>query len=405
MLRIVQLYGGGNLLDSAIRIMIKDMSIKTRSDGRLEGRLMVNGKRKSFYGSTKAEVKINAKNYLQKVENGYCEPKKITLNDYIEYWLKTYKENKIEPTSYSRLYSVWLNQIHDTIGMKMIGDIETKDIQKIIDNHAIPPSDDIKAFTLTGLKRIVHLLRPCLKRAVDEGVIYQNPCNNVILPVASCVVAKSKEQFSLSDAEIEKFKQAALLKKKSGEYRARDGIVLVFLLNTGLRVGELDALEWDDIDLGNNIVKINKTVQSNIVTYDGEKRVQYSRVKASTKTNAGMRILPLNETALWCLNELKRYDMRNHIQSPYICCTRNGTRVNVRNLQRSMDRILQYTDIDKKITLHTLRHTFGSTLLRRGIGIEVVSKLLGHANVKITYLKYIHTVQEEEAKAMKLVNL
>ena len=55
-------------------------------------------------------------------------------------------------------------------------------------------------------------------------------------------------------------------------------------------------------------------------------------------------------------------------------------------------------DIDKKITLHTLRHTFGSTLLRRGIGIEVVSKLLGHANVKITYLKYIHTVQEEEAK-------
>lgn len=70
-----------------------------------------------------------------------------------------------------------------------------------------------------------------------------------------------------------------------------------------------------------------------------------------------------------------------------------------------MDRILQYTDIDKKITLHTLRHTFGSTLLRRGIGIEVVSKLLGHANVKITYLKYIHTVQEEEAKAMKLVNL
>ena len=71
MLRIVQLYGGDNLLDSAIRIMIKDMSIKTRSDGRLEGRLMVNGKRKSFYGSTKAEVKTNAKNYLQKVENGY----------------------------------------------------------------------------------------------------------------------------------------------------------------------------------------------------------------------------------------------------------------------------------------------------------------------------------------------
>lgn len=57
------------------------------------------------------------------------------------------------------------------------------------------------------------------------------------------------------------------------------------------------------------------------------------------------------------------------------------------------------------MTLHTLRHTFGSTLLRRGVPIEVVSKLMGHANITITYTKYIHVLQEQEAKAMEMVQI
>ena len=59
----------------------------------------------------------------------------------------------------------------------------------------------------------------------------------------------------------------------------------------------------------------------------------------------------------------------------------------------------------KRITLHTLRHTFGSTLLRHGVGIEVISKLMGHSNITITYNKYIHAIQEEEAKAMTMIRV
>lgn len=76
-----------------------------------------------------------------------------------------------------------------------------------------------------------------------------------------------------------------------------------------------------------------------------------------------------------------------------------------RNLQRSLDRIIKMTNINKKVTLHTLRHTFGSVLLRRGVNIEIISKLMGHANISITYNKYIHTIQEEEAKAMQMVKV
>lgn len=146
--------------------IIKCMTIKERSDGRYEGRITNNGNRKSFYGYTKSEVKQKAKEYLQKVENGYKEPQKIVFNDYIEYWLKTYKWNKIEPTSYTRLYRVWECQIYDTIGKKMIGSVTKQDIQNLIDSHANPTSKDIKPLALSGLKRIIQLLRPCMNMAI-----------------------------------------------------------------------------------------------------------------------------------------------------------------------------------------------------------------------------------------------
>lgn len=393
-----------------ISTIINGMNIRQREDGRFEGRLTVNGKRKSFYGKNKTEIKQKAKEYLNKIENGYVEPKKIRLNDYIEYWLKTYKWNKIEPSSYSRLYSVYEHQIKDSLGKKMIGDVTTKDIQSLIDERANPINKNIQPLALSGLKKIVHLLRPCLNKAVAEGIIQKNPCNDVILPAKSCVKVLPKKQITLSDTEIEQFKIVALEKyKTTNEYKSRDALVLLLILNLGLRVGEAIALRWSDFDLEKKIVHINKTLQSNIAEFNNgiacENGKTYSRIKQATKTDAGTRVLKLNESALYYISELKEYDLRNKIRSPYLCSTHSGTLNNPRNLQRSLDRIIKRTTITENVSLHTLRHTFGSTLIRRGIGVEVVSKLMGHANINITYLKYIHVIQEQEAMAMSMINV
>lgn len=100
--------------------MISSMNIKMRPDNRFERRMTVSGKRKSFYGSTKSEVKQKAKEYLQKEENGYKDPKRITLNEYAEYWFVTYKMGRIEPSSYTRLYRVFDSRIRPTIGKKLL---------------------------------------------------------------------------------------------------------------------------------------------------------------------------------------------------------------------------------------------------------------------------------------------
>lgn len=395
---------------NSISAIINGMSIREREDGRFEARITIDGKRKSFYGSTKTQLKQNVKNYLQKIENGYKEPKKIKLNDYIEYWLKTYKWNKIEPSSYSRLYSTYTHQIKDSIGTKMIGDITSKDIQRLIDERANPTNIHTKPLALSGLKKIMHILNPCFKKAISEGIIYKNPCSDVVLPTKSCVLVETKEQITLSDQQIEQFKNVALAKYKTvNEYKSRDAFVLLLILNLGLRVGEALALEWTDFDLNKQIVKINKTIQDNITEFRNgeiaENSKRYSKLKKSTKTDSGKRILKLNDSALYYISELKEYDLRNNINTPYLCSTHKGTLTNARNLQRSLDRILKNTDITENVSLHTLRHTFGSTLIRRGIGVEVVSKLMGHANINITYLKYIHVIKEQEAMAMTMINV
>ena len=386
-----------------VSAMINQMTIKERSDGRFEGRVTVNGNRKSFYGKTKSEVKNKAKEYLQKVENGYKDPKRILFSDYALYWLQTYKWNKIEPSSYTRLYRVYECQIKDTLGKKMIGDITTKDVQKFIDDHANPPSSDVKPLALSGLKRIMQFIRPCMKKAVEEEIIFKNPCDNVILPRESCIQVETKSQYSLNDDEIQQFRECALGRyKTTNEYYSRDFLVLLLIINLGLRVGEVLALQWDDIDLDNRLVYINKTIQSNILNFNRENgdNATYNKVKKSTKTKSGVRVLHLNDDVVQYLSELKDYDERHHIISPYISCTNVGTRNCSRNLQRSLDRLIKKTNIRRRVTLHTLRHTFGSTLLRNGVGIEVISKLMGHANITITYNKYIHSIQEQEAKAM-----
>ena len=386
-----------------VSLIVNNMTIKLRSDGRYEGRVTVNEKRKSFYGKTKSEVKNKAKKYLSKIEMGYIEPERIKFQDYALYWLHNYKLNKVEPSSYSRLYAIYKGQILGGIGEKYIGEITTKDVQKLIDEYANPTSKDTIPLAMSGLKRTYKFIKYCMDIAVKEERIYKNPCNDVVMPKESCIQVDTKKQFALSDEELAKIKNAALGKYKgSGEYLSRDFFVILLVVNLGLRLGEILALRWDDVDFDKRIINIKRTMQCQIYNYENEegKSYAYDLIKDMPKTKAGIRVLPINDDVLWYLNELQEYDKRNNISTEYVCCMKNGEISHARNLRKSLKRLLRLAEIDKPVTMHTLRHTFGSVLIRRGVGVQVVSKLMGHSNVSITYGIYIHAIQEEEARAM-----
>lgn len=125
---------------------------------------------------------------------------------------------------------------------------------------------------------------------------------------------------------------------------------------------------------------------------------------ATTKTKKSSRYIKLNETALEYLYKVKEYKEVHKIDTDYILYADNGNKVSARNLQRTLDLVLKKADVPH-CGLHILRHTFGSTLIRHGVDVSVVSKLMGHSSITITYNKYIHILEEQETRAVELLNV
>ena len=176
----------------------------------------------------------------------------------------------------------------------------------------------------------------------------------------------------------------------------------LFLLNTGIRCGEAIALEWSDIDFENRICRINKNftlVKSRDKNWNAGKR---QKLVSETKTAAGVREIPLNDRAVEMLEQIQNYNRKRGIETPYVISTDSGAQISERSLFQSLEYALGAAEIHH-IGLHGLRHTFASTLLRKGVDIAVVSKLLGHRNVTTTYNTYIHIIEEQKRNAIKAI--
>lgn len=389
---------------------VKDMTFYERDNGSYQSKVTIDGKRKTFYGKTKNEIRQKYQNFLRDIEHNEekFNADKIILNDYIEYWLLTYKFKTIEPSSYDRLESVYLHQIHNTIGKDKLSEITTEDIQNLINNYASPKdkSKNVPSLARSGLKKLKQLLNQCFEKAVQEKRIKNNPCKNVYIPKDVFIDTETKQQFSLNDKQMQEFKEIALTKNKNDTYKYRYGLILVILLNTGLRSGEMLALEWEDVDLINKTIQVNKIIQSKIVDRTSKDKKRVDRLKKGSKTSHGKRVIPINNNTVFYFEEIRRNDQLLGISSKYVCSTRVGTRQTQRNLLRSLHEIVKKSNnLPMGISLHTLRHTFGSTLIRNHVEVSVVSSIMGHANIMVTYNKYIHVINEEKAKAMELVEI
>ena len=109
----------------------------------------------------------------------------------------------------------------------------------------------------------------------------------------------------------------------------------------------------------------------------------------------------MNGEIKFILSEIIQSNKKKDIVTDIVCCSETGGYTLARSIQRALNTIIDGTE-RPHIGVHLLRHTFGSELIRKGVEISVVSKLMGHSNTTTTYNTYIHVLDEEAAKAMTL---
>lgn len=380
-----------------------DGLIRLRSDGRYEYRFVtgkkLDGKQiyKSFYAKTEKELKRKIKEYNEDRTKYTVKVEATTFLDYAEFWMRTVKYPILKPVSYNRLEQTY-NAVCNYIGWIQLGNVSTEDIQAMINDLSAT-----KAYST--VKKHYEFVKGVFQYAYNSQKITFDPCPAVQLPIERNMKVRTKKTEILSEDITEKMYEFNNTLRQSNNQFFKHMPILLLILNTGMRIGEALALKWSDIDLKNNTLRVNKTL-----TKAKERNVKGEVVEKNkktfsdiTKTESGNRLIPLNDMAVSLLKQVQDYNKRMKIKTQYVASTAEGGYVSERNILRTYKSILGIVGAED-YTIHALRHTFASRLLKSGIEISVVSKLLGHADINTTYSTYIHVLNDQMTDVMSSIS-
>ena len=366
--------GEGSVFQVAENKWVAKICLGTRPDGKPNI--------KQFSGKTESLVRKKLKEFKKsndfKIRHIPCND---TLKAYITMWLKEYQYNKLKPLSYDRLESTINNHIIPSIGGLRVDKVTRDNIQALI--NKLYKGQNL---SYSSIKKVYVALNSCYKHALIDDIVIKNPCVGVILP-PQAENTKVVKAFSLE--EVEKLKTA--LATNNGKETCYYRFAYLLILNTGLRMGEALALTCDNIDFSNKTIVVNSnTALTKKRNSDGEIVGGYEiAIQNSTKTINGNRVIPINNSAMESLRKLKENN-----NTDFVIINSKQKRVLPSNFDRSFHSILKRIGIEN-CGVHTLRHTFASMLFSKGIDIKIISKLLGHSTVKITYDTYVHLFDKD----------
>lgn len=373
-------------------------SVYKTKDGRWVAQIVIgkseNGKLKyKRFSSDKQYVVIEK---MREFEQGFTQIKnanKSYLSDFLTGYIFNIKKNVLKPSSFDREVRTG-NLINKYIGNYTFEQLSTPFIQtelinKLKDNN----------YSYSTIHKVYVLLNECLQYAVDTDKLDKNPCRLVKQPPKK--MFEKKEIRWLSEDEIKLFKEQAVCKYKTGNDRYIYGLPISLIIYTGLRCGELAALKWSDIDFENKKIYVRKNIVTIYDYEDTEKKTRKVNLQASTKTSEG-RTIPLIKSAEDILNSIKsKYQETN---PDGFIINNSDKMVHVDTISDSYTNIAKTAGIENPLGIHTLRHTFASLLIKKGVDIKIVSDILGHKDVSFTYNIYVHILEEQKTQAMNLLN-
>ncbi|WP_100065149.1 tyrosine-type recombinase/integrase [Miniphocaeibacter massiliensis] len=352
-----------------------------------------NGKqiRKTF-GSFKKKDVVDKMTALQHQvnQNLYIEDNQAKLKDWYFNWLFEYKQNKLKPNSFKKYEGYYRNYIADsTIGNKKLAELRTIDFQKyfniLLEDNSIGLVTNIKQTISTSLND-----------AVAMGVINNNYCRYAKLPSAI-----KRDKFTVFTKE----EQTKFIKELA---REEYELPLSFALATGLRLGELLALTWDDINLFNSTVTVNKNLsKAYVINKDGTRTLKTMILEP--KTQSSYRTIPFpslfnSKLKKW---QTKQKEYRLYLGEVYqnknIVFPNNiGNYMDNKKLPRAFKKVLEKANI-RDMNFHSLRHSYATRLFEANVPMKTVQSLLGHKDIQTTMNIYTHVMNEDKTDAVESI--
>lgn len=346
--------------------------------------------RKYFYG-TKQECLEKKQKFETLLSTNMVGDKDILFKDFARVWLKSIKQPVVKPTTYDKI-----NYVIENILVPKIGDLALKQIDDSILQTMIINQLKINGYSYSVVRDVSSILSQILKYAKARGKIDTNPMLDVIVPKRT--LFETKEKRFLSEEERDKFVTACYARCSNGTRRYKFGAFYVFLLYTGLRIGEGLSLKWKHIDFEKRTVYVSRTI---ICTKGKDKNEGRSILIDQSTTKSGKaRTVYLSDMALQALYNLREemgYDLED-----YIVYTRSHNIVRPTDAYKTFQYIVKLANIEK-CTIHSLRHTFVSMMIGNGVPITMASATVGHSNIGVTTKVYSHLLQETQDESMRIM--
>lgn len=358
---------------------------------------IVNGKRKKIErkcGKSKREAQNALNEALLKYRNGYIEPAKMTVDNYLTDWLENFIKSNRKINTYYKYKSYLDNNI-----LKYIGHIPLKDVRPIhIDSMISEEKKNYpKGSTLQGIYAAVN---SAFNRAVKLQIMHDNPCRFVDRP--------KRTKFKANTLSVNEIDNVRSILDVNIYYDYIIDLAINIVLELGLRRGEIGGLEWKNIDFENSCIHIKKS----LIYVNGKVLL------GLTKTEESNRILYVSQRILKLLKKHKKIQNENRLkygsfyeknifdskERDFVMTWENGKYLHPDYYTKKFKKSLLKAGIEKRVRFHDLRHTNATLLLKEGTNYKVIQKRLGHADISTTLNIYAHVDIEMQKDATEKLN-
>lgn len=289
-------------------------------------------------------------------------------------WLTQWLNIYVKPGVKQRTFEIYKGIVHKQL-IPCLGDYELNELLPAVLQKFT--AELCLRYAVNTVCGIISVLKNSLKAAQRMGMVDREYTNRIQMPKAC-----EKEVNCFSAAEQKKIESAVFRSGKDSHF----GIILC--LYTGLRIGELMALQWEDVDLRKRMLSVNKTCRD---LWEGGR---YIKQLDSPKTASSKRKIPIPKQLLPHLKAIKKRS-----RSIFVISGKEGKGVLLRSYQKSFERLLKREKISRK-SFHALRHTFATRALECGMDVKALSEILGHKNATITLNRYAHSLMEYKQDMM-----